>query len=143
MNKQRFAVFIVAIIGMVATFLPWYGITGLGSVSGLSSSGWFTFIMFILVLFVGLRKDTREDMSMGMVWGASVFSLLTSCVVLWQAMDIFFAREGVFNIGDNTEGVALSQVKVLYGAWIVMIAGICVPMAGIVFRKGRYGKIDV
>lgn len=43
MNKQRFAVIIVAIIGIVATFLPWYRIEQVGTLSGISSSGWFTF----------------------------------------------------------------------------------------------------
>ena len=30
MNKQRFAVIIVALIGLIATFLPWYKIVQLG-----------------------------------------------------------------------------------------------------------------
>ena len=29
MNKQRFAVIIVALIGLIATFLPWYKIVQL------------------------------------------------------------------------------------------------------------------
>lgn len=41
MNKQRFAVIIVALIGLIATFLPWYKIVQLGTISGMSSSGWF------------------------------------------------------------------------------------------------------
>lgn len=137
MNKQKFAVFIVAIIGMIATFLPWYGIDTFGTVSGMSSSGWFTFIMFALVLLIGLRKDLKEEMSMGMVWGISVLSLLASCVVLWRAMDVFFAKEGVFAVGDHAE-VGLSQMNVMYGAWIVMLAGVCVPLTAVIFKKPRY-----
>ena len=29
MSKQKFVVFLIAIIGMIATFLPWYEIGGL------------------------------------------------------------------------------------------------------------------
>ena len=65
MNKQRFAVIIVALIGLIATFLPWYKIVQLGTISGMSSSGWFTFIMFIIVIILALRKDLHEDLSMG------------------------------------------------------------------------------
>lgn len=137
MNRQKFAVFIVAIIGMIATFLPWYGIDKFGTVSGMSSSGWFTFIMFALVLLFGLRKNLKEEMSMGMIWGTSILSMLAACVVLWQAMDVFFAKEGIFSIGDQAE-VALSQMKVMYGAWIVMLAGIGIPLVAIAFKKPRY-----
>ena len=56
MNKQRFAVIIVALIGLIATFLPWYKIVQLGTISGMSSSGWFTFIMFIIVIILALRR---------------------------------------------------------------------------------------
>ena len=73
MNKQRFAVIIVALIGLIATFLPWYKIVQLGTISGMSSSGWFTFIMFIIVIILALRKDLHEDLSMGISWHRSSF----------------------------------------------------------------------
>ena len=34
MNRQRFAVFIVGIIGLVATFLPWYTVDMVGTLTG-------------------------------------------------------------------------------------------------------------
>lgn len=140
MNRQRFSVFIVAIIGMIATFLPWYGTGAMSSISGMGSSGWFTFIMFVLVLFVGLRKDIKEDMTMGMVWGASAFALLASFVVLWRAIDIFFAKEELMSLGGNLNGVPASQVSVMYGAWIVMLAGLCVPLAAVLFRDHSFRR---
>ena len=76
MNKQRFAVIIVALIGLIATFLPWYKIVQLGTISGMSSSGWFTFIMFIIVIILALRKDLHEDLSMGISWSITICSLL-------------------------------------------------------------------
>lgn len=54
MNRQRFAVLIVAIIGIIATFLPWYRIMEIGTVSGMSSSGWFTILMFIVTIILAL-----------------------------------------------------------------------------------------
>ncbi len=59
MNKQRFAVIIVAVIGMIAAFLPWYKILQVGNISGISSSGWFTFILFAIVIVLMLRKNLR------------------------------------------------------------------------------------
>ncbi|MFR7824358.1 MAG: hypothetical protein ACLU30_15070 [Odoribacter splanchnicus] len=74
MNKQRVAVIIVALIGLIATFLPWYKIVQLGTISGMSSSGWFTFIMFIIVIILALRKDLHEDLSMGISWSITICS---------------------------------------------------------------------
>ena len=34
MSKQKFVVFLIAIIGMIATFLPWYEIGSLGMIMG-------------------------------------------------------------------------------------------------------------
>ena len=92
MNKQRFAVIIVALIGLIATFLPWYKIVQLGTISGMSSSGWFTFIMFIIVIILALRKDLHEDLSMGISWSITICSLLASFVVLWKIIDVWFAQ---------------------------------------------------
>ena len=131
MNKQRFAVIIVALIGLIATFLPWYKIVQLGTISGMSSSGWFTFIMFIIVIILALRKDLHEDLSMGISWSITICSLLASFVVLWKIIDVWFAQEGMLG----------SQVSIAYGAWIVTIAGICVPFAGYLFRNKSFRRV--
>lgn len=141
MNRQRFVVVIVAIIGMIATFLPWYRIVQIGTVSGISSSGWFTFIMFIIVIILALRKNLQEDMSMGISWSVTIFSLLSSFVVLWRMIDVWFAKEGMFSLGGNMDGIMGSQVSVGYGAWIVAIAGICIPFAAYLFRDRSFRRV--
>ena len=56
MSKQKFVVFLIAIIGMIATFLPWYEIGSLGMIMGYQTVGWSTFIMFALVFFLACEK---------------------------------------------------------------------------------------
>lgn len=141
MNRQRFAVIIVAIIGMIATFLPWYKIMEVGTISGISSSGWFTFIMFIIVIILALRKNMQEDMSMGISWSVTIFSLLASFVVLWRMIDVWFAKEGMFSLGGNMDNIMGSQVTVGYGAWIVVIAGVCIPFAAYLFRNRTFRRV--
>lgn len=141
MNRQRFAVIIVAIIGIIATFLPWYRIMQVGTISGMSSSGWFTFIMFIVVVILALRKNMREDMTMGISWSVTILSLLASFVVLWRMIDVWFAKEGVFNLGASMDNVLGSQVAITYGAWIVVAAGICVPIAAYIFRDRSFHRV--
>lgn len=140
MNKQRFAVMIVAIIGIIATFLPWYRITDIGTISGLSTSGWFTCLMFIVTIILALRKNLQEDMSMGVSWCITICSLLASFVVLWKMIDIYFAKEGMFSLGGNMYGIMGSQVTIEYGAWILVIAGICVPLAAFIFRDRTFRR---
>lgn len=141
MNKQRFAVIIVAIIGLIATFLPWYSIEGFGTLSGMSSSGWFTFIMFLIVIVLALRKNLHEDMSMGISWSVTIFSLLASFVVLWRMIDVWFAKEGMFSLGGGMDGILGKQVTVGYGAWIIVIVGICIPFAGYLFRDRSFHRV--
>jgi len=131
----------VALIGLIATFLPWYKIVQLGTISGMSSSGWFTFIMFIIVIILALRKDLHEDLSMGISWSITICSLLASFVVLWKIIDVWFAQEGMFSLGGGMEGILGSQVSIAYGAWIVTIAGICVPFAGYLFRNKSFRRV--
>lgn len=141
MNKQRFAVSIVAIIGMIATFLPWYRIEQLGTFTGLSSSGWFTFIMFGIVLILVLRKNIKEDLTMGISWCTTIISLLATFVVLWRMIDVFFAKEGMFSLGGDMSGVLGSQVAIGYGAWIVVAAGVAVPVAMVLFRDRTFRRV--
>ena len=141
MNRQRFAVLIVAIIGIIATFLPWYRIMEVGTISGMSSSGWFTILMFIVTLILAVRKNLHEDMTRGVSWCITICSLLASFAVLWKMIDIWFAKEGMFSLGGNMYGIMGSQVKVEYGAWLVVIAGICVPLAAFIFRNRTFRRV--
>lgn len=141
MNRQRFVVIIIAIIGMIATFLPWFRIAGIGTVSGISSSGWFTFIMFIIVLILALRKNLKEDMSMGIAWSVNILSLLAAFIVLWRMIDVWFAKEGMFNLGKDMDHVLGSQVTMAYGSWIVVIAGLCIPFAAYLFRDHAFRRV--
>lgn len=141
MNKQRFAVIIVAIIGIVATFLPWYRIEQIGTLSGISSSGWFTFILFVIVIILAMRKNLQEDMSMGISWSVTCCSLLASFVVLWRMIDVWFAKEGMFSLGGDMDGILGSQVAIGYGAWIVAIAGVVIPFAAYLFRDRSFHRV--
>lgn len=137
MNRQRFAIFIVGIIGLVATFLPWYYIEMVGTLTGVFSSGWFTFIMFLLVLFLTMRRNLHKDISKLNLWFMSLFGIAAGIVVLWRIMDIDFSQDTVLSLGGRMSGIMANEVTIRYGAWIVVIAGFCVPLAALVFRSKR------
>lgn len=137
MNRQRFVLFMVGIIGLVATFLPWYYIEMVGSLTGVFSSGWFTFIMFLLILILAMRRDLRQDVSKLNLWVMSLFGIAAGIVVLWRIMDIDFSQDTMLTLGGRMSGILANEVSIRYGAWIVVIAGFCVPLAAIIFRSKR------
>ena len=47
----------------------------------------------------------------------------------------------IFSLGGGMEGILGSQVSIAYGAWIVTIAGICVPFAGYLFRNKSFRRV--
>ena len=135
MSKQRFVIFLIAIIGMIATFLPWYEIGSLGMIMGYRTVGWFTFVMFALVFLFGLRKGVKQDMSTGLLYLGSFFSLLAAFVVLWQIITLGLDQEGE---SMSVVGNALANdTRVLYGAYQVVIAGICLPFGAFLFRDRK------
>ena len=135
MSKQKFVVFLIAIIGMIATFLPWYEIGGLGMIMGYQTVGWFTFIMFALVFLFGLWKEAKQDMSMGLLYLGSFFSLLAAFVVLWQMITLGLDKvEGSMSVVGN---VLANDTRVLYGAYQIVIAGICLPFGAFLFRDRK------
>lgn len=135
MSKQRFVIFLIAIIGMIATFLPWYEMGSLGMIMGYQTVGWFTFVMFALVFLFGLRKGVKQDMSTGLLYLGSFFSLLAAFVVLWQIITLGLDQEGG---SMSVVGNALANdMRVLYGAYQVVIAGICLPFGAFLFRDRK------
>ena len=54
MNKQRIGILIVAVIGMLATFMPWIKIPIVGTIMGTEEEGWITFILFAIPLVISL-----------------------------------------------------------------------------------------
>ena len=135
MSKEIVFIFLIAIIGMSATFLPWYEIGSLGMIMGYRTVGWFTFVMFALVFLFGLRKGVKQDMSTGLLYLGSFFSLLAACVVLWQIITLGLDQEGG---SMAVVGNALANdTRVLYGAYQVVIAGICLPFGAFLFRDRK------
>ena len=138
MSKQKLVVFIIAIIGMIATFLPWYEMGNSGMIMVYRTSGWFTFIMFALAFLFGLRGKQKNDMTGGLLYLASIFSLLAAFAVMWQLIALGLNKEGAqMTVAGN---MMAQQTRVLYGAYQVLIAGICLPFGAFLFRNKKVAR---
>ncbi|NCE73174.1 hypothetical protein [Odoribacter sp. Z80] len=141
MNRQRLVVIVLAVTGMIATFLPWYRIAQAGTLSGISSFGWFTFIMFLIVVVLALCKNLREPLGMGVAWSIGIVSFLASFIMLWRMTDVWFAREGIFSFGTAMESVPGSQISMAYASWMIVAVGILIPCAVYLFRKHPWRRV--
>ena len=91
--------------------------------------------MFALVFLFGLRKEVKQDMSMGLLYLGSFFSLLAAFVVLWQMITLGLDQEGgSMSVAGNT---LANDTRVLYGAYQIVIAGICLPFGAFLFRNRK------
>lgn len=135
MSTQRFVVLLLGIIGIASTFMPWYRVEMIGNLSGVSTSGWFTFIMFILILFFTMRNNTRGDMSYGQTWLVSVLGIAAAIVVMWRIFDIYFAQDTVLGLSGRLSGIMGNEIELRYGSWLVVAAGFGVPVCGFLFRR--------
>lgn len=133
MSKQKLVVFIIAIIGMIATFLPWYEVGSVGMIMGYQTFGWFSFVLFALAFLFGLRGKQKNDITGGLLYMISIFSLLAAFAVMWQMITIGLNKEGAqMTVAGN---MMARQTRVLYGAYQVLIAGICLPFGAFLFRN--------
>ena len=113
----------VALLGAIATFLPWavvtvslLGISQSESISGIgegATDGWFTLLAFVAIIVVSCIFITKEDMHIGAKIGISVASLVPIGLGLYN----------IINVGSKSFG-GLATAGAGIGLWMVLILGI-------------------
>ena len=93
--------------------------------------------MFLLVLLLAMRKNLHRDVSKMNLWFISLLGIAAGIVVLWRIMDIDFSQDTMLTLGGRMSGIMANEVTIRYGAWLVVVAGFCVPLAAILFRSKR------
>ena len=120
--KQGFAlkniiIACAAVIGVIATFLPWATASVLGlvsiSVNGVAdgaSDGWFTMIAFIAIAVIAGIFMQKKDMHIGAKIGISVAS----------ALPVIIGIINIANVSSKTSGLGSPAI----GLFLLVIAGI-------------------
>lgn len=120
MEKKRKFILIVAVVGMIGTFLPWASAFGI-SVSGTEGDGWITLILFAiggaLAFFSG---DKAQPLTKGKLTGVWLPSALAAVIALRKIL-------------DKPQGISIG-----IGLWLIAIAGI-VQVLLTFFFKGDKG----
>lgn len=117
MEKKRKLIVIVAVAGMIGTFLPWASAFGF-TVSGTEGDGWITLVLFAIggamALFSGSRTEPLTRGKLMVVW-------ISAAIAAFLALYKIFTVEG--------------PVKIGIGLWLIAIAGI-VQVLHVLFLKG-------
>ncbi len=107
MEKKRMFILIIAVIGMIAAFLPWYTVFGTVNISGTEDGGWLILILFAaggaIAFFAGDKMKPLEKKFLRGVWIPAALAFL---LILTK---IFRSRPGL-SLG--------------IGIWIVALAGL-------------------
>lgn len=112
MEKKRKFILIVAIAGMIGTFLPWASFFG-HSVSGTSGSdGWITFVLFAIggaiAFFSGKKTEALKKKIMTAVW---IPAALAAVVALSK---IFRSNPGGLTIGIGLYLIAIAGLAQVF-----------------------------
>jgi len=121
MEKKRKFILIIAVLGMIGTFLPWASAFGF-TVSGTAGDGWITLALFAIggaiAFFNGDKADALKKKVMTGVW---IPAALAAIIAL---LKIFKSRPAGVSIG--------------IGLWLIAIAGIAQVFVTLFF-KGEGG----
>jgi hypothetical protein len=123
-ESKRKLLLIIAVIGMIGTFLPWAR-WGPFTVSGTKGDGWFTFVFFGIAAALCLFKgDKSEALTKGGTTTVTAMGILGFLFGLWK----------IIRFGDVSEtGMTLG-----IGLWVIVLAGAAIVYFN-VFAKKKEG----
>lgn len=98
MHKQRLAITVAALAGIIATFLPWASVLGM-SVNGTEGAGWISLAIFAVIVILALLGNRSTALKGGMLIAAIIMAILALALGVYQIMDIQKSGGGYVKIG--------------------------------------------
>ena len=121
MEKKRKFILIIAVVGMIGTFLPWASISGFVTVSGTQGDGWITFVLFAIggaiAFFSGEKTEAIKKKISTAVWVPAAIAAIIALINLFKLSHGFSAS---------------------FGLWLVIFAGLAQVFVTLFF-KGEGG----
>ncbi|MBJ7688506.1 SHOCT domain-containing protein [Weissella confusa] len=129
MTKQRFAIVVVAVVGMLTTFLPWFKISGLASlakesVKGTAGDRWITLIVFLAAGVVAVAVGGRDKPLQGFFRYAAVVAGAINLIIGFYELTNGGADAGIYGSADPT-----------WGLWILMLASLALIVVPFVVKE--------
>jgi hypothetical protein len=125
-HKQRKFILIIAAIGAISIFLPWFTISaeGLGvriseSQNGFHGTGVLVFLAFIAGIILALVGDQSRVME-ATIWTATLLA---------GAVALLFVVINLARTPDSGDGFGFAQAGPGFGIWISLVASVAMPLS--------------
>ena len=137
MNRQRIGILIIAIIGMLATFLPWVTATSTIDLTLLGTKsftktistnlyGAITFIMFSISLVISLLGDRTKALNQNQFYAVISPSIIAGIIGVWKIIST------TPNDALKTTGFSVS---IGIGLYLVVFAGLLLPIITLLLKN--------
>ncbi|MBD3368976.1 hypothetical protein GF402_01275 [Candidatus Fermentibacteria bacterium] len=116
MEKKRLTIFVIALVGMLGTFLPWAKI-GPVTASGTGADGWYTFVLFAIggaiAFFLGDRSTPISKGALTGVWITAVIAFVVGII------DFFDVSGSPASVGFGLILVVLAAIAQVLVAFLM------------------------
>ncbi len=122
MNKQRLGILILALIGMLTTFMPWATVSFLGmqrTIKGTDGDGWITIVLFLVVLILTLVLGKIK----ASIKGAALLGVIIPSVICF-----IIGAINIFSINGNSFG------NVKYGLYVLTIVPLFIIIISFILK---------
>lgn len=133
MNKQRLIILVLAVLGMLAVFMPWVNMPIVGAVNGARGDGWFVFCLYAIPAIIAVLGNRAKPLQGAMLYGAIVPGLICSGVAIWKMIDFNNAMK--VEDGNPFAAALSSTVSIGFGLYLVILLGIAIAASAYLFKE--------
>jgi len=131
MHKQRLAILIVAGIGMLAIFMPWYKSPITGTVDGTQGAlGWIIFSLFTIPLAFSLLDNRTNAIRKTPLYVAMIAGILSASLGLYAILSVAIYLNAEMDSGSLDS--QLYRISFGFGLYLTVIAGIAIPIVALI-----------
>ncbi|MBN1637748.1 MAG: hypothetical protein JW866_02185 [Ignavibacteriales bacterium] len=141
MDKQKLAIFVICIIGAIATFLPWATVLEQPSYNGTNLSyGWIPIILFAGIGALVLFGDKKKALN-------GLYKIL---IMLVGAVNAVIGILKIVNMRSELSEICKTDVKdpifnnsisVGFGIWLVVICGLALVTVIFLIKQKKVEEV--
>jgi hypothetical protein len=126
---QRAALGAAAILGALATFMPWLSAPVVGTVYGTAGDGWITLALFVPALVFVCRGNRLQPIDGWQRFAAAVPAVLASIIGVWKIVGLNMNLSKMQSeMADNPFGSAMAKMaatttQTRSGLYLLVLAG--------------------
>lgn len=138
MNKQRLVILAIAVLGMLAVFMPWVTMPIIGSVNGAHGEGWAVFILYAIPAILAVLNDRTKPLEGIWIYGAIVPGLICSAIAIWKIIEF---NSAMGETEDNPFAAAMgASISIGLGLYLVVLAGIAITAAAFLVKEKKQAE---